>query len=141
MYKHLLLAADLTESGKISARKARQLADCHQAKLSIIHAVEPIPAYGYPGVTAIESPHIENAKKVLAELSQALNIPENCQHLKVGPTKVEILKAAKELDVDLIIVGSHGHHGLSLLLGSTANAVLNGAECDVLSLRASEPEA
>ena len=35
---------------------------------------------------------------------------------------------------DLIVVGSHGRHGLALLLGSTANDVLHGAPCDVLAV-------
>ena len=34
-----------------------------------------------------------------------------------------------------LVVGSHGRHGLALLLGSTANAVLHGAPCDVLAVR------
>ena len=50
-------------------------------------------------------------------------------------TKEGILGAAKEHGADLIVVGSHGRHGLALLLGSTANAVLHGAPCDVLAVR------
>jgi len=41
----------------------------------------------------------------------------------------------KKHNTDLVIVGSHGRHGVRLLLGSTANAVLHGAECDVLAVR------
>jgi universal stress protein A len=37
--------------------------------------------------------------------------------------------------VDLIVLGSHGRHGLAVLLGSTARSVLNGAGCDVLAVR------
>jgi len=43
-------------------------------------------------------------------------------------------------DVDLIIVGSHGRHGWRLVLGSTANAVLHGARCDVLAARVAPPK-
>ncbi len=50
-------------------------------------------------------------------------------------TKEGILGAAREHGADLIVVGSHGRHGLALLLGSTANAVLHGAPCDVLAVR------
>ena len=42
---------------------------------------------------------------------------------------------AEQLDVDLIVVGSHGRYGLALLMGSTANGVLHGASCDVLAVR------
>ena len=41
---------------------------------------------------------------------------------------------ATEQACDLIVVGSHGRHGLALLLGSTANDVLHGAPCDVLAV-------
>ena len=47
---------------------------------------------------------------------------------------------ADEAGADLIVVGSHGRHGLALLLGSTANGVLHGAMCDVLAVRVGKPE-
>jgi len=47
---------------------------------------------------------------------------------------------ADEQGADLIIVGSHGRHGLALLLGSTANGVLHGAACDVLAVRVGKQE-
>jgi len=46
-----------------------------------------------------------------------------------------ILRFAREQDIDLIVVGSHGRHGIDVLLGSTANAVLHRAHCDVLAVR------
>ena len=42
---------------------------------------------------------------------------------------------AHQIAADLIVVGSHGRHGIALLLGSTANGVLHGAPCDVLAVR------
>lgn len=42
---------------------------------------------------------------------------------------------AEEQKADLIVIGSHGRHGLGRLLGSTANGVLQGAPCDVLAVR------
>jgi universal stress protein A len=47
----------------------------------------------------------------------------------------EIVRVAEEESADLIIVGSHGRHGLALLLGSTANNVLHHAPCDVMAVR------
>jgi universal stress protein A len=46
-----------------------------------------------------------------------------------------ILDYAKSREIDLIILGSHGRHGIQLLLGSTANAVLHRAQCDVLAVK------
>ncbi len=62
------------------------------------------------------------------------------QHIVVdfGRAVDGILERAVKLDVDLIVLGSHGRHGLSLLLGSTANGVLHRAKCDVLAVRIEE---
>ena len=48
---------------------------------------------------------------------------------------ISMAKEAQKLNADLIVVGSAGRHGMRLLLGSTANAVLHSAECDVLAVR------
>ncbi|MBB71134.1 MAG: universal stress protein UspA [Legionellales bacterium] len=135
MYKHILFATDLADEGKSTGRKARQLADTFTADLSIIHVIEPIPAYGYMGITDIASPHIDEAKEAIAKFAEEFNVTPDHTHVKIGPTKTEILAAAEGLGADLIVLGSHGTHGLSLLLGSTANAVLHGAKCDVLTVR------
>jgi universal stress protein A len=52
-----------------------------------------------------------------------------------GVPKQEIIHIAEQQQVDLIVLGSHGRHGLALLLGSTANAVLHYAKCDVMAIR------
>jgi universal stress protein A len=60
------------------------------------------------------------------------------RRVEIGNTGHTILRVADELGVDLILVGSHGRHGLAVLLGSTARSVLNGARCDVLAVRVPE---
>lgn len=52
-----------------------------------------------------------------------------------GVPKQEITQVADEQQADLIVVGSHGRHGLELLLGSTTNAILHHANCDVIAVR------
>ncbi|MBD3646240.1 MAG: universal stress protein, partial [Pseudomonadales bacterium] len=47
----------------------------------------------------------------------------------------EIRAVAEKQDIDRIVLGTHGQHGLQLLLGSTANSVLHGVSCDVLAVR------
>lgn len=138
MYKHILYATDLSPIAEAVGKKAVELAQYSSAKLSLLHVIEPIPAYGYPGITAIESPHIEEAEKALKDLANKLSIEPDLQHVEIGPTKYEILKIADQINADLIVVGSHGHHGLSRLLGSTASAVLNSATCDVLTIYAKD---
>jgi len=141
-YTHVLLASDLTEASHQVAEKAAAIAKQHGAKLSVMHIVEPMPAYvdtgAYAGVTDIEQGLIEEAKSNCAELSLTLNVAPADQHIEVGPPKYLIVKRAEELGADLIVVGSHGRHGMSWLLGSTANAVVNSAHVDVLVVRYSD---
>ena len=49
-----------------------------------------------------------------------------------------IVQTAVDRQADLIVVGSHGRHGLALLLGSTASSVVHHAKCDVLAVRLPE---
>jgi universal stress protein A len=140
MYKQILFATDLTEETEYLIDKVRTLRGYTGAKLSIIHVVEPLPGYSYAylGIEDIEGQLIEEAKQSLEKLSDQLAVAKADQYVVVGPTKTKILSVADDVHADLIICGSHGRHGLSLLLGSTANAILHGAKCDVLTVRLPE---
>lgn len=139
-YKHILLAVDFSDHGKQVANKAVELAQINQAKLSIVHVVENLPitdaAYGpIPFDVDLTQEWLESSKQRLKSLAEKLGIPEQRQWLEMGSAKLEIVRVAEENGVDLIVVGSHGRHGLALLLGSTANGVLHHAKCDVLAVR------
>ncbi|MGQ3888212.1 universal stress protein [Legionella sp. CNM-1927-20] len=138
MYKRVMFATDFDEVGIKAAQKAKKIADENNAELLLVHVVEPIPAYAYPGFAGFAEVEIsirEQAEKELASLAKMLGVDEAHCMIEYGSTKNEILRVAKEKNIDLIVTGSHGKHGLALLLGSTANAILHGAECDVLIVR------
>lgn len=137
-YQHVLLAVDLSDESIIVAERASAIAQQNDAKLSIVHTIEPIN-FAYGGdipmdLTAIQEQLDQHAHSKVAECAKRFNISEANQHIVVGLPQNEIQHLAKELAVDLIVLGSHGRHGLSLLLGSTSNGVLHGAECDVLAV-------
>jgi len=140
-YKHILLAADFTDHGSEVADKAKEMAKANQAQLSIVHIVDNLPitdaTYGpiIPFDGDLTEQIMEAAKKRLEKVSVELGIAEKKQWLEIGSPKFEIIRIADENEVDLIVVGSHGRHGLALLLGSTANGVLHHASCDVLAVR------
>lgn len=140
-YKHILLAADFSEHGDVVATKAKELADLYKAKLSIIHIMDNQPitdaAYGpiIPFDVDLNEELMQVAKQRLSKFSEKLGIAEACQWLEMGSPKLEIVRIAEENSVDLIVAGSHGRHGLALLLGSTANGILHHAKCDVLAVR------
>lgn len=139
-YQHILLAIDLTPECEPVSSRAIDLARRYDATLSLLHVVENMPVEPgnelmIPPATTVESELLEHAERRLRQLGDKLGVPADRQHVTVGQTKREIVYFAEEEDVDLIVVGSHGRHGLALILGSTANAVLHGSPCDVLAVR------
>lgn len=138
-YRHLLLAIDLTEESNQVAEQAVALAKVFGAELSIIHVIEPLSvAYGGDipmDLSSVQDQIHEQAKAQLGDFSTGLGIPAERQYLIFGRPETEIHRVSECKGVDLIVVGSHGRHGLALLLGSTANSVLHGAKCDVLAVR------
>jgi universal stress protein A len=138
-YTHLLLAIDLSEHSDQVAIKARRIADACNAKLSVIHVIEPI-SFSYGGdipldFTSIQEDIQAQAKTQLAKLGIEYGIGEADQYIMLGRPENEIHGLAEEINANLIVVGSHGRHGLALIFGSTANGVLHGAGCDVLAVR------
>ncbi len=143
-YTHLLLAIDLSDESQEVAERAVSLARSSGAELSVIHVIEPLSlAYGGDipmDLSSVQDQIHAQARSHLTTFANGLGIPEDHQHLIFGRPEAEIHRVADELGVDLIVVGSHGRHGLALLLGSTANGVLHGAHCDVLAVRVGKTE-
>jgi len=143
-YKKIMLAVDLTEESNAVADKGCTLAKRFGAELHLVHVIEPLSlAYGGDvpmDLSAVQEQIQDQAKSHLKDFGARLDINPDCQHLIYGRPDSEIHRIAEEQGADLIIVGSHGRHGLALLLGSTANGVLHGASCDVLAVRVGNPD-
>ncbi|RLA21719.1 MAG: universal stress protein [Gammaproteobacteria bacterium] len=140
-YRHILLAVDFSNADRLVVERATNLAKQSQAEISVIHVVDNLPI-SEPGYDVLNSLDLEltevlidKAKKQLSALAEELSVPEQRCHLQMGRAISEITTLAEEREVDLIVIGSHGRHGLGLLLGSTANGVLHHAKCDVLAVR------
>lgn len=140
-YKQVLLATDLSDETETIAEVASEIATRSKAKLSIIHILEHTPiVYGggefsIPLDMNLEEHLAENAKRAVAIIARKFNIHPEDQYVAHGSIKHEIIDLADRLGVDLIVVGSHGRSGIDYILGSTANAVLHAAKCDVLAVR------
>ncbi|KPA88945.1 MULTISPECIES: universal stress protein [Pseudomonas] len=139
-YNHILVAVDLTEECDPVIHRARELSVSNNAKLSLVHIVEPM-AMAFGGdvpmdLSQLQQQQFDQAKERLERLiNKYPEISKDTCHLTYGQPRQEIHHLAKEQHCDLVVVGSHGRHGLALLLGSTANDVLHGAPCDVLAVR------
>ncbi len=138
VYQHVLVALDLSIESEALLQKAVAFATQCEARISLIHVVEQARTslpFTQIDFSAIEQEIKSYAQKRMGELAHSCAIPQEDCIIELGVASQLIHEFAEELDVDLIFVGSHGRHGISLLLGSTANAVLHGARCDVLAVR------
>ena len=143
-YTHLLIGLDLSPESQQVVDRVKQLFADRDVKISICHILEPL-AFTYGGDIPVDLSDVQvqledQARTRLAALAEQLAIPEEDQHIVLGQPANEMRRMAKEEDVDLIIVGSHGRHGLALIFGSTSNSVLHGAPCDVLAVRIAEDD-
>ncbi len=143
-YQHILAALDLMPDHDQVSQRAAELARRFDAHLSLVHVVEVLHVdlaneLVLPQDVELESQLVESARRKLAHTADTLQGVGKVDHsVEQGATKHEILRVADEKGVDLIVIGSHGRHGIGRLLGSTANAVLHGAACDVLAVRIAE---
>ncbi len=143
-YTHVMFAADFAGDEIQVGERARDIAQRYGARLTMIHVVEEVNiSAGYELMPLVpelpDEAMLRDARDGLERVARQLGF-DDASKLAVTAvsTKEGILRAAQEHNVDLIVVGSHGRHGLALLLGSTANAVLHGAPCDVLAVRIRE---
>ncbi len=133
-YKHLLLAIDVYENDDALVEEALLLVKRHQGTLSVVH-VAPHVLSSVPYAYDFQAAIVEHAKKKLSELKAKFKFSDAQVHLLEGQPKQEITALAKKIGADLIVCGSHGKHGLGLILGSTANGILHFAGVDVLTIR------
>ena len=139
-YQRILVAVDFSEEGRHVVEKALQLARQDSARVSFVHVVEytssmyagDIPL---PEDLDLDRKLADQAKEKLQGLSAQHSVPDAELRVEIGAPAREIVRVAEETGSDLIVIGSHGRHGLQLLLGSTANGVLHQAKCDVLAVR------
>lgn len=142
-YSNVLAGLDLTPDSLIILKKAHAIAHQNNANLIVTHIIEPL-AFAYGGdvpVNLAEAQDMmgEQASTRLANLVKETGINVQEEIIAIGDTASELRRLAEEKNVDLILVGSHGRHGLALLFGSTASGVLRGAPCDVLAIRIKTP--
>lgn len=143
-YKHILIAVDLTEECHPVVVRALELATSSAAKASLVHIIEPM-AMAFGGdvpmdLSLLQQQQFDQARERLQSFAGRYpQLVSEQRHLVYGQPRQEIHRLATELGCDLVVVGSHGRHGLALLLGSTANDVLHGAPCDVLAVRLKKP--
>ncbi len=142
LIKNILAPIDFSDYSKNALKYAAQFAKEFNAKLYLIYVVEPMiyPADFSMGQIAIPSTDVDlhaRAEEELNNLAKTIDPSLKVETtIRTGKPFVEIIEEAKEKNIDLIIIASHGHTGVEhLLFGSTAEKVVRKAPCPVLTLR------
>lgn len=136
-FKNILVPTDFSEAAAKSLQLALAVANGQDATLHLCHILAP-PAMGYGEVLTdlTANAYADAAKKQLDEVAVPAGV-KTTRRLIEGDPPTEIVRLAKELSCDLIVLGSHGRTGLMrLLMGSVAEHVLRHAPCPVLTLKA-----
>lgn len=138
-YRRILLVIDLTEDSLQIGRRARDLAATLGAEVELLHVVEfmPVEPMGETLMPAvrIEDELLARARQRLAALAEELGLAGSPHRVESGNVKAEIVRVARERQVDLIVLGSRERHGLSILVNFTEDTILHAAPCDVLAVR------
>ena len=139
VYQHILAAVDLSETSARVLQNAAALAQLCDARLTVLHVVNytlPLDMdYVIPPEDDREIQMTEAASRRLQELMDREALSSGVETIIIsGRPKSEITRVAEQANADLIVVGAHGRHGISALLGSTTDRVLHSASCNVLTV-------
>ena len=138
-YQHIVVAVDFSIYSTAAIRRAVELAGQYKAKLSLIHAIEHM-TFEYSDADLVMVPYdfleqdqqiFDHAKSQLTRIAEKLDVPDVQHDVIWGSPKSSVLSYAEAQNADLIVVGSHGRHGLARLMGSAATGIMHGARCDV----------
>jgi universal stress protein A len=146
--KKILVPIDFSEMSKKAFQYALRFAEQFDCEITLIHVVERIsPMVGGPlAFETFPQPQDDSiaAKKELAALaarSRSNGTNSITSTIRTGHPPNEITKAAKDLDMDLIVIATHGYASWRhLCIGSTAERVVRTAPCPVLVVREKEHE-
>ena len=141
--KKVLVPIDFSDYSKSALKYAVNFAKTFNADIILIYVVEPViypPDFsmGQIAMPSINTEWDDRAKDELQKLAknEIAEIAGVKTIIKTGKPFVEIIETAKEENVDLIIIATHGHSGVEhILFGSTAEKVVRKAPCPVLTLR------
>ena len=138
----VLIAVDFSEPSQRAANDGLELAKRLGAEVHLVHAFDvPVPMvtpYEVAVPTGFVEQARESAKKRLQEVEDRARTAgvEVHAHLTEAPAAHAIARAAEELGVDLIVMGTRGNTGLKhIILGSVAERTLRLAPCSVLTVK------
>jgi universal stress protein A len=141
--QRILVPVDFSALSKKATRYAVKLSQVFNAEISLFHVIEPDLTPFFDGAT-IEPPRVSNGTsasrtnrmKSWVTSARTAGATRIASIIRIGLPAHQIVEAARNMDVDLIVIGTHGYTGWKhLAIGSTAERVVRAAPCPVLVVR------
>jgi len=145
--RKILVPTDFSPASRKSLSYALRLAEELNSEITLLHVLEPetpVTSARRPVAAAASFPEqeladAEDGLRGLTHSAKAAGITNTKSLLRTGVATHEIVEVAKELDVDLIVIATHGFTGWKhFAIGSTAERVARTAPCPVLVVREKE---
>ena len=147
--KRILLATDFSEASDAALAYALSCADAFGASVHVLHVLEDLAAHAWTTevyVAALPGVHEEMARQAQERLDAILSPEQRAKYravvsLRTGSPFVEIVRYARDEEMDLVVLGTHGRGAIAhMLLGSVAERVVRKAHCPVMTVRLPEHE-
>ena len=137
MYRRILVPLDHTELDRQAIAHAASLARMHHAKLFLLHVEEGVTSQVYGSLSS--TAEVQEGEKYLDDIVESLrnegiDVEPMVAHSS-NPNR-EIVRCAREIQPDLLVMGAHGHGGLKdLIFGTTINSVRHKLRIPLLVVR------
>jgi len=138
--KKILIPIDFSDFSREALERGIEWASVWKSDLFLLHVVDLRDLYtsdllSMEGKPSMETELKKQAREKLRTWSQNLSLPHHLE-VRLGSPVDVITKVAKEKDMDLILMATHGHTGLKhLLIGSVAEQVVRYSPCSVMTIR------
>jgi len=143
--RKILLPTDFSQSAEVALEMAIHIARAFEAEIILLHVIEPPSA----SLQSVKNPELllagyreavkANASQKMTKLLELIRERGDFRTQTIfsdGWAFVEILRAAKQHEIDVIVMGTHGQNSINfLLIGNTAERVVRKAPCPVLTVR------
>src|SRR5438552_4094730 len=145
----ILIPTDFSKFSQVALNYASAFAEKFAAELYLLHVIQDLAVF-IPDMITVAPPPVPTVEQMTKAVQEAFDrlIKDNRlerfpihRDVREGTPFYEIVRYAKEQNIDLIIMGTHGHTGLThMLLGSVTEKVVRKAPCPVLTVRHPEHE-
>ena len=144
MFRHILLPVDGSATARLAVDKALALAKAFDSEVTLIYVIDPYAftgvgtdfSYGQAEYLSAAKDEANEAMSTARQVFESNGITVKGSVVEAHSTYQAILDAAHAANADLVVMGSHGRHGLEkLVLGSITSQVLAHAHLSVLVVR------